>query len=235
MKEVILFIIIVFLNGCSPKTGRFEYYRSKGEKKEVIQMDLRKNKFVYKSEVSNDNLILVGDIRKKENEKNLTLIFPEDAEAEKLGPFKKGYFELVKIDSSDHIELKLISVDLKYDFIPLDYLNISILSTVDSIGVKKYTSNLIQIDSSTEGKMLKVLGRGSYYDLEFEIPEIGKYEVNLHFQQKETLSFYETTTNGCFLVTSRPELYTYPHKVENDTIKSFGIEEKSANLFILKE
>ncbi len=239
MKEIKILFILFFLNGCSHKTQIFEYYRNIGEKKETIQIDLRANKFVYKSEVLNDKITLVGDTKQESDEEKLILIFPEFAEIEKLGPFKKGYFELIKVGSSDQIDLKLIPYSLNDEYFssdePLDFLKFSILFTVDSVEIERFTSHLIQIDKNTNGEKLRILGGEIFYDLEFEIPTKGKYEVNLYFQPVETTSFYDTGTQGCSLVTTKPKLYTYPNRVENDTIKSFGIEKKSKNLFILKE
>lgn len=228
MKEIKILVILFFLNGCSHKTQRFEYHRNIGQKKEIIQMDLKANKFVYKSEVSNDSIILEGDIKQEGDKGNVTLIFPENAEIEKLSPFKKGYLEIIKKGSSNQIELKLIPYSLKEGYFSsdeqLDFLKISILSTADSVEIKRYNSQLIQIDKNTKGEKLTVLGREIFYDLEFEIPTKGKYEVNLYLQPIETTSFYDTGTEGCFLVKTRPQLYTYPNR----------IEKKSKNLFIMR-
>ena len=80
------------------------------------------------------------------------------------------------------------------------------MSTVDSVEIERYTSQLIQIDPNTKGEILKILGGAMFYDLEFEIPREGRYEVNLFFQPIETTSFYDTGTKGCFLVTTKPKL-----------------------------
>lgn len=229
---MILFSILFF--SCSQKIKELNFYRDSTEKYETLQLNFKTHTFVYSAEIENEKFVASGTIEEVEKRKGLTLLFPEHSETKKLSPFKKGYVEIIKGDTSRQIEIELSVIDLKYGF-SLFKNRSTLLSSVDSTEIETFDSALIQLESKHAGNVLRIKNEEFYYDEEFEVPNNGKYKVNVYLQQVETKVSYETTTEGCSPVSIKPKLYAHPCKIENDTIKVFGLYRDCRNSFLLKD
>jgi hypothetical protein len=229
-RATCIFILLATI-GCANKIKVLNYGKMENGKQEEIQINFKQKKFIYQSEYQGEQYNAIGNIEMSGS--LIFLEFPEYGEQAQLGPFKKGYSNLKKIGESEKVELNITMHDLKYGFNFLGAMKASIISSIDSTVIQEIKSTNQLIVTSNVGNYILIEGKGMYYDCYLKIPDQGRYEVKVFLQPRETMSFYETTTNGCYLVTSKPVIQLRACEIENDSIKSFGLYGDCSNKYEL--
>ncbi len=177
---------------------------------EQLKFNFKKGIFTFKSERENKFYVANGFI----NQSNI-LVFPAYSEFDDLSPFKKGYYELNKIDTSSEVSFEIKAYDLQKS--PVE--NVIILCT------KEKNFNKAENSNPKINHLFNYLAvtYGYHKELFIEMPKPGKYELNVYLQEPITYSMYAMSENGCAESIYSPELPLYICKKEEDLITEVSL------------
>jgi len=238
MKRNILYmcLLLVFIGSCSTKSSSYfvsksqTFERKKAAGIEQFKINFEKQIFTFYYKENQQNFIGNGKIVK--NESAIFFEFPAFSEYAKLPFFPSEYWELNYIDTSSkfEVDISIIDVETKEEIeskIPI------YVSPIKGTTVNKFANNKKIVVTTSLSKLKLILDRMPFKENDvIEIPTKGKYELIFNLLKPRTDILFETTTEGCSMITYNPKVKMLICKCDDGDIISFDTDESCSDQFV---
>ena len=214
----------------TPVSNAKIYERTSNDKVEKIKIDFSRQLFTYEARRDTQRYIANGSFTIF-NKDEFRLEFPDFSELEEISIFPQGYHELTKKDSSSNYHIDLTILDLE-SHMDVHNFNAYILGSFPRSVEEINNERTLIIKTHSDSITMRIERQGLIRE-DVIIPERGKYHLKVFIPDLQTSVGYETTTKGCYMITSNPTVILNVCRMEDGEIRELGLRDDCANPFKL--